>query len=63
MLSNLKTKPDYEPFEYQHHDAHIKAYQNNTLGIEVVMCDDHGIAQTHRIEPMAAYLEHKVYNI
>ena len=63
MLSNLKIKSDYETFDYQHYDAHIKAFQNKNLGIEVVMCDNRGVPQTHKIEPMAAFLEHKVYNI
>ena len=63
MMSNLKIKTDYETFEHQHYDAHIKAYQNRNLGIEVVMCDNRGIPQTHKIEPMGAYLEHKVCNI
>ena len=63
MRSNLKTKNHYETFDFQHYDAHIRAYQNKNLGIEVVICDNRGIAQSHKIEPMAAYLEHKVYNI
>jgi hypothetical protein len=63
MQSNLQKKIDYENFDYKHYDAHIKEYESQKLGIEVVMCNTSGIPETHKIQPMSSYLEHKVYNI
>ena len=46
-----------------HHDAHIKAYEAEQLGIRVVLCDSRGIPVSDSLAPMASYLPYTSYNM
>ena len=64
MKTNLKRKSLYfEDFDEHYYDAHIKAYQNEKLGIEVIHFCDKGLPISQTVKPIQAFLPHKVYNV
>ncbi len=46
-----------------HHDAHIKAYEADQLGIRVVFCDSSGIPVSDSLAPMSSYLPNTSHNM
>ncbi len=46
-----------------HHDAHIKAYEAEKLGIKVVLCDSNGIPVSDSLAPMSSFLPNTSYNM
>lgn len=64
MLTKLKSESLYEHNEQTiQHDAHIKAYQAQKMGIKVVFCDSRGVPFTDSMAPMASYLPNTSYNM
>ena len=45
------------------HDAHIKLYEAEQLGIRVVFCDSNGIAVSDSLAPMSSYMPNTSYNM
>ena len=64
MLNQLKTDEFYG-YEVQgvHHDAHIKDYQSQKLGIKVVLCDAEGIPVYESVAPMSSYIPKTAHNM
>ena len=64
MQTLLKPDQFHENHELAvHHDAHIKAYEADQLGIKVVFCDSHGIPVSESVAPMASFLPNTSYNM
>ena len=64
MLNQLKTDEicDYQE-EKIHYDAHIRAYQSQNMGIQVVLCDSEGIPVYDAVAPMSCYLPDTSYTM
>ena len=64
MLNQLRTN-QFENYEEEsvHHDAHIKVYQAQSMGINIVLCDSEGIPVYDAVAPMSSYLPNTLYNM
>ena len=64
MLNQLKTDEFYNyEEEFVNHDAHIKAYQSQNMGIKVVLCDSEGIPVSDSVAPISSYLPNTTHNM
>ena len=64
MLNQLKTDEFYNYDEKRvHHDAHIKAYQSQKMGINVVICDSEGIPIYDSVASISSYLPNTSHNM
>ena len=64
MQTQLKTTTFYKNDElFVQHDAHIKAYEAQSLGIKVTICDSKGIPLSDSLVPVASYLPNTAYNM
>ena len=64
MQTQLKTDALYKNHElYVHHDAHIKTYEAQNLGIKVIICDSKGVPLLDSVAPMVSYLPSTSYNM
>ena len=64
MLTNLKIKDEFDieaPKVF--HDAHIKSYYAQALGVKVVVCDSKGIPISEATAPVRDYLPNTAFNI
>lgn len=64
MLSQLKIDEFYnQDKERVNHDAHIRAYQSQRMGIKVVLCDSRGVPVSDSIAPMSSFMPNTSYNM
>ena len=64
MLTQLKRNEFYNDEEpHAFHDAHIKAYQAQQMGIKIVFCDSRGVPVSEALAPMSSYLPHTSHNM
>jgi hypothetical protein len=63
MQTQRKIEEVYSQDEGVYHDAHVKLYDAQRLGIKVVFCDSNGIPTSDTLAPMASYLPNTAYNM
>ena len=64
MLNKIQVDEFYNFEELSiHHDAHIRAYQSQKMGIKVVLCNSEGIPVHNTVAPMSSYLPKTAYNM
>ena len=64
MLNQLRTEEFYNENEADvQHDAHIRAYQAQSMGIKLVVCDLGGVPVSESLVPIASYLPNTSYNM
>ena len=64
MQTQLKNDAFYKDDEICiHHDAHIKAYEAQNLGIKVIICDSQGVPLSNSMVPVASYLPNTSHNM
>jgi len=64
MLNQLKTEECYNQNEADvYHDAHIRAYHAQNMGIKLVVCDLGGVPVSESLVPIASYLPDTSYNM
>ena len=49
--------------ERAYHDAHIKAYEAQNLGVKVIFCNANGVPSSDSIAPLSSYLPNTCYNM
>ena len=64
MQTQLKTDAfDKDDELYVQYDAHVKAYEAQSLGIKVTICDSKGVPLSDSLVPIASYLPNTAYNM
>ena len=64
MQTQLKTEEFYNNDRLRlQHDAHIRAYQAQNMGVKVVFCDDRGIPVSDALAPVSSFLPNTSYNL
>ena len=63
MLTQVRIAENYNDDLFIQHDAHIKTYQSQLMGVKVVFCNSHGVPVYDAIAPMSSYLPDSSYNI
>ena len=64
MLTRPKLDEFYDNHEkYFHHDAHIKTYQADKMGVKVVFCNADGRPVSETLAPMSSYMPITTYNM
>ena len=65
MQNQLKKEKFYncdEEIEVQH-DAHIRTYESQNLGIKVVFCDSRGVPVADSVAPISSYMPNTSFNM
>ena len=64
MLRQLKkSESDFYGHDGSHHDAHIRAYEAQNLGVKVVFCDSRGVPVSNSIAPMVSFFPDTSFNM
>lgn len=65
MLNQLRVDQFYSNKEKLsvHHDAHIKTFQAQKMGVKVVICDVRGRPVSDTLAPMSSYLPNTFHNM
>ena len=64
MLNQLKEKDFYnhDPVGPQH-DAHVKDYESQNMGVKVVFCNSRGVPVSNSVAPLSSYFPNTSYNM
>ena len=64
MVQNLKYKiDDSEATNYNYYDSHIKAYQLERIGVQIVTSNALGIPVIETIKPLKSFVDHRIVNM
>ena len=64
MLNRLNSNEFFDQDELRpHYDAHIRAYESEKMGIQVVFCDSKGIPVSESMAPMSSYFPNTSHNM